>query len=236
MKQTANKVMQGGLMGAVALAGATQAYGAVVNWNPANIVPTSATTSPSKKAFYDIDGNGTNDIEFGYFQSASNPNEFFAGVYLLNGGAAAGYLTPYSTVYTYPLATGSKVGADAGITFNQYAGRFSFMVLAYNGTTYGFTASQPNTVLNLGFQFTENGNLLNGYVSFEADPYVSASQPGGLLFHGGAYESTVGTDITVGAQATNVPEPGTLSALAVGAAGLAGVGFRRRRKAAAAQD
>ncbi len=217
-------------MGAVALAGATQAYGAVVNWNPANIVPTSATTNPSQKAFYDIDGNGTNDIEFGFYQNASNPNEFFAGVYLLNGGAAAGYLTTYSTVYTYPLAKGSKVGTDATV-FNQYAGRFSFLVLTYNGTTYGFNASQPNTLLNLGFQFTENGNLLNGYVSFEADPYVSASNPGGLLFHGGAYESTPGVDITVGA----VPEPNTLSALAIGALGLAGVGLRRRRKAAAAQ-
>ncbi len=217
-------------MGAVALAGATQSYGAVVNFTPANIVPTSGTSNPSIKKFYDIDGNGTNDIEFGYYQSPSAPNEFFVGVYLLNGGAAAGYLTPYNTVYTYPLATGSQVGTGL-VNFNQYAGRFSFMVLTYNGTGYGFNASVPNTQLNLGFQFTRNGALLNGYVTFEADPYVSATNPGGLLFTKGAYESTAGVPITVGA--TAVPEPGTLSALAIGAAGLIGVGLKRRRQAAA---
>ncbi len=231
MKQSANTLKYGGLLGAVALAGASQSYGAVVNFKPANIVPTSGTSSPSIKTFIDIDGNGTNDIEFGYFQSASSPNEFFAGVYLLNGGKAAGYLSPYGTVYTYPLATGSTVGTGS-IGFNQYAGRFSFMVLQYNGATYGFAGSTPNTQLNLGFQFTENGNLLNGYVTFEADPYVSATNPGGLIFTKGAYQSTVGTSITVGATAA-VPEPGTLSALAIGAAGLVGVGLKRRRKAAA---
>lgn len=229
MKQSANTLKYSGLLGAVALAGASQSYGAVVNFKPANIVPTSGTSNPSIKTFADIDGNGTNDIEFGYYQSPDSPNEFFAGVYLLNGGSAAGYLTSYGTVYTYPLANGSTVGTGS-VAFAQAAGSFSFMVLTYNGNGYGFNASTPNTQLNLGFQFTENGNLLNGYLTFEADPYVSAANPGGLLFTKGAYEST-GAPITVGA--TAVPEPGTLSALALGAAGLVGVGLKRRRNKAA---
>ena len=168
---------------------------------------------------------------------SSTYNEFFTGVYGLGGAKAAAY--QYSTAnsaYAYSAAKGSKIGTGGAYKFNQYAGRFTFLTLYANGSSYN--SLQPlNTPTYLGFEFTSTDGLLHdGWLELESETYASASSPGGLIFLGGAYNNvadSAGGTILVG-QTAAVPEPGTLSALALGAAGLVGVGLKRRRKAALA--
>jgi hypothetical protein len=104
--------------------------------------------------------------------------------------------------------------------------------LTYNGTAYAIM--QPNTPYYIGFQFLgADGFQHDGWLEVESDTYASAGSPGGFNFLGGAYNTTPdsqGGTIIVG----QVPEPGTLGALALGAAMLAGVGLKRRRTAAQA--
>ena len=97
-----------------------------------------------------------------------------------------------------------------------------------------------NTAEYLGFQFldTDDGLVHDGWLEIENETYTSATNPGGLIFLGGAYntvaDSAGGTILAGQSAPAAVPEPGTLSALALGAAGLVGVGLKRRRKAALA--
>ena len=104
------------------------------------------------------------------------------------------------------------------------------MAFTYGGTSYGFQTE--NQIMYIGFKFVAaDGFLHDGWLELESDTFQDAGHPGGLHFIAGAYNTTPdseGGTIMVGQ--TGVPEPGTLSMLAVGAAGLVGVGLKRRRK------
>ena len=244
MKQSAKSVTFTGLAGAVAVAGASQAYGTIINVQPPSNITGQASTSASVKEFWNVDTGTTaatnaagSDVEFGYFNSST---EFFTGVYGLNGGKAAAYQygAAYSA-YAYSAAKGQVVGTGGAFKFNQYAGRFTFMTLYANGSSYN-SLQATNTPQYLGFQFTAADGLLHdGWVELESDTY-STTNPGGLKFIAAAYNSvadTAGGTIVIGQVGTNaVPEPGTLSALALGAAGLAGLGLKRRRQVALASQ
>jgi hypothetical protein len=207
-----------GLAGAAALAGATQAYGTPTPFTlPPDFIPSSNTTSPSHKIFVDVDGNGTNDLEFGFFQSPSAPNEFFTGIYVLDGTAVA---YPYAT---YRLSPGDTVGPAS--YFFQNPGFFTFIALRYNGNYY-YQFAPPDQRGFVGFSFLGADSLTHyGYIELQSDPFQSAGSPGGLRFFGGSYETTANTAIVI------VPEPGSLAFLAFGAAALVGFGVARRKKA-----
>ena len=213
-----------GLAGAAALAGATQAYGAPTSFTlPPNFIPGSDTTSPSHKIFVDVDGNGTNDLEFGFFQSPSAPNEFFAGVYVLDGSAVAYYNPSLGSGSANRLGVGDTVGPAS--SFYQKAGYFTFIALQFNGNYYG-PFSPPNDRGFVGFSFLGADSLTHyGYIELQGDPFLSAGSPGGLKFFSGAYETTPNTVITI------VPEPSSLASLDFGAAALIGLGVVRRKKA-----
>ena len=175
------------------------------------------------------------DLEFGYYNNSSN-GEFFTGVYALKGGTTAAYYASNGVVYAYPIAKGGKIGSGGNYNFGQKSGYFTFLSVSVAGTQYGFrTENEPEY---LGFQFLDSndGQLHDGWLELDSETYTSASNPGGLIFLGGAYNTvsdTAGGTIDAG-QTAAVPEPGTLGALAAGAAALVGVGLKRRRQSALA--
>lgn len=231
-----------GLAGAAAMAGATQGYGAVVNVTlPANITgaaPTTAGTQTNRSI--DLNGDGTRDLYIRYVSQAYTGGNLLRSLIYVGTAASAGasvgsYIagSTRNLGYAFSLKAGYVVGAASG--FYQATGYLNSVVTNYKGTNYGFTnyLGQAGVPENLGFRFTTStGQVDYGYIRLETDPYVSAANPGGIKFLGLAYENT-GASITI-PNATNVPEPGSLAALALGAAGCVGIGLKRRRAAAAA--
>ena len=239
-----------GLAGAAAMAGASQAYGAVVNVTlPTNIVgtaPSAAGTAINRSI--DLNGDGQRDVYIRYRDIAEPATANTTGGTLLlsyiymgtstaQGGVYGGQIatggTPAYSTYAFSLAQGTSVGSSG--VFYQTSGYLSHLVTNYKGTNYGFTdyLGKAGVAENVGFKFlTSTGQTDYGYIQLATDPYVSAANPGGIKFLGLAYDNS-GAAITIPAIPAGVPEPGTLAALAVGAAAVAGVGLKRRRAAAA---
>ena len=227
-----------GLAGAAAVAGSSQAYGAVVNVTPpANIVGHApAATDNGTRVNIDLNGDGTRDLSILYRNlSETGGTLLLAYIYVgAPGGAAPGSSVGTSIsgqAYSYNLATGTLVGSTS--SFYQKSGYFGHLVTTYAGTTYGFNST--GTRLNIGFEFRSTVSTTApfdyGYISLEVDPYVSAANPGGIQFFQIAYDNTPGTSIAVGARA--VPEPTSLAALAFGAVAAGGVALKKRRQRAA---
>lgn len=248
MKRPGGRIAFGGLAGAAALAGATQAYGTIINVEPpANLSGNAPTTASSTKVYWDIDTGtssatqtGESDFEFAYrnYQGTGYSQEF-TGAYGFNGAQAAAYYASNGTNYAYGVASGKNIGTGTGsdyATFGQKAGYLTILSLSVNGTPYAI--QQPGTMEYMGFQFLDSadGMLHNGWIELETTGFVSLSNPGGLSFIAAAYNDvpdSAGADglIAAGAMGTNaIPEPGTLAALAAGALALAGVGLKRRLK------
>ena len=124
MKQTADTMTLGGLVGAVALAGASQAYGTIISVTPPTNIPgVTPNTAASTKEFWDVDTGKTSatktaasDIEFGYLNS-STYNESFTGVYVLNGGSTNAYYASNGTHYAYAVPKGATIGTGGTIRF-----------------------------------------------------------------------------------------------------------------------
>jgi hypothetical protein len=240
MNQSTNALTLTGIAGAVALAGASQAYGAIVNLtDPTNITGKAPSTAASSKEYYTILTGKTStksstgaQLEFGYLNS-STYNEFFTGVYGLTAGTqAAGYYSSAGTVYSYPLPKGATIGTGGSYAFNQHTGYFTIMAIDDGGTQYGFMTENEDVYLGFQFLDTADGLIHDGWLELDSETYTSSTSPGGLIFLGGAYNDVAdvnGGTITAG-QTASVPEPGTLSALAAGAVALAGVGLKRRRQ------
>ncbi|MBE7211166.1 MAG: PEP-CTERM sorting domain-containing protein [Gluconacetobacter diazotrophicus] len=250
MKHSAKAITLTGLAGASAFAGATQSYGTVVSVAPpTNITGNAPNTAATSREYYNVDTGatyttsaghtGTDYIQFSYINS-STYNESFTGLYDY-GGKPAAYLTSGGTAYPYPLAQGAKIGTGGMYAFNQVSGRLAILSLSYNGSFYAFNAQ--NTMEYVGFQFTSStdGLIHNGWVELESVSNDGTDLDGGLKFFGVAYNTVPdaqGGYINAGqlSGGNAVPEPGTLAALAVGAAALGGVGLQRRRRQIAAAE
>ena len=252
MKQSANALTITGLAGAVAVAGASQAYGTIINVAP----PTNLTGVPqgtaagTKREYWDVDTGttstasraGISDFNFGLYSGTSAyPGEFFTGIAGSQTGEAAAtyYSSANTTFYALGIPKNASIGTGgAYATFGQSATSYTIMSLVYNGTAYAI--QKPGTTYYVGFQFkaASDGLIHDGWVQLRSDTYTSATSPGGLTFLAAAYNDvpdSAGGTILAGQVGTNaVPEPGTLSALALGAAALTGVGLKRRRAARAA--
>ena len=182
MKQSANALTFTGLVGAVAVAGASQAYGTIINVAP----PTNLT--------------GNNTATFG--------REYW--------------------------------NALTGTTSTARPATFSLQ-FGYENKRTAASYFPVNTIGSLGFQFQgTDGALHDGWIELDNVTYTSAANPGGLIFLAAAYNSVAdnaGGTIAAGLRGTNaVPEPGTLAALAAGAAALTGVGLKLRKAARAAKQ
>jgi hypothetical protein len=242
MKQSTRTMT--GMAGAVALAGASQAYGTIINVAAPTDIPGNApNTAGTTREFWDVDtgqttstrSTGGDSIEFAYLNS-STYTESFTGLYVF-GGKPVAYYASNGVTYPYPLAKGTTIGTGGPYSFYQTSGKLSFLAFSYGGNFYGFNSQ--NSLEYVGFDFTSTDGLVHdGWVELESISNDGTDLDGGLTFVGAAYNSvpdSSGGTITAGQSGTNaVPEPGTLAALAVGAVGLAGAGLRRRRRASLA--
>lgn len=229
MKQSAKAITFTGLVGAAALAGASQSYGAIVTVTPPASIPGSATNSGAR-IYYDVDTGTTSitqtsgsDLEFLYENTvlSGGGSLFETDIKGLNGGSAAAYLFSSANIaYAYNIPFGAKIGTGGNYAFGQSTKYLTFMTLNYHGDTYNSQLPENGNYF-VGFQFKASDGLLHdGWVELDSETYTDAANPGGLLFLGLAYNTTPdsqGGTILAG-QTAAVPEPGTLAALALGAA------------------
>lgn len=235
-----------GLAGAVALAGGSSAYGAIINVNtPADLTNTPGgggaipnfSTFTGTYAFWDVNGDGTNDFEFTnrYPNTAAGS---YGVVWQMGMNAPTTATTSTSGVVGYQGAFvryGSAL--NAGVSIGT-GGAFSTAQQLVLGSQYsygpdgiynygGFANSvAPGTQRYAGFRFNAADGTHYGWIQLSVNAGI-------IDFTNAAYESTPGVAILTGAAAA-VPEPGTMAALAFGAATVAGTVIKRRRKQAAA--
>ena len=227
-KHTASSIAIKGLTGAVALAGATQAYGKVVSATPpANITGTGSTGEAT--VTWDVNGDGTADFVFGAGAANIGGSKYLAytGVNSYTG-AMVGYVLNGAYNYASNLTKGTTIGSASYFVKGTY--------LTTIGVKYGTTVE--GQFLNgkagyLGFEFTAADGTHYGYIALTST-VTSTAKPGtsgGKLAFGTAfYDTTAGEALTIGTSA--VPEPTSLAALAFGAAGAAGAAAYRRKQAA----
>lgn len=217
-QQNLLKKASSGLVGALAIAGGTSAYGAVINSTP----PPDLTNTPGGLdtfADWDVNGDGTLDFTF----QNRYPNSGTQVNWQLNfdpvgaGNGVVGYVGPFVN-YADALSLGTLIGPAS--TFQT-----SYQVVLgsnYGGTLYGGFAVQvpPGTNAYAGFEFNAADGLHYGWLFLNVNAGI-------IDFTGAAYEGLAGVPIAAGA----VPEPGTMAMLALGAVGVLGAVAKRRRSA-----
>jgi hypothetical protein len=187
---------------------------------------------------WDVNGDAVNDFTFQFRnpQTASpNPGVIWQANMnpAVSGGtqAIAGFTGPFIN-YGSRLTAGQVIGPvlPAGSIWENSAQvclgsfyRSGGVTSAYGGFATGATPSASIVRGFVGFRFTIGGNTRYGWLDVEVRGATSAANTGGIFFFGAAYEDS-GQSIAAGA----VPAPGSLAALAVGAAACLG---RKRRSA-----
>ena len=240
-KHKAGSLAVKGWPGAGALAGATQAYGTIVEGvPPPSVVLHSTPIQTLDHERWDIDGNGTPDLLLGANTFPGFPQY---GITTNSFGGFAGYNSTSHTVsqvvgyikyaglfgrvaYATSLSPGTTVGPNSA--FAYVSGNYNFLGAQQNNVAGGQFA---NTTGIAGFKFLEDGQLHYGYAEFSVTVTGSTNTDASctITYLDSYYETAANTPIVVGA----VPEPGSLAALAFGMAGTAGIVALRRRKQAA---
>ncbi len=237
-KHRANSFTITGLTGAVALAGGTQAYGAVVQGiAPPSTVLHSTAIHGLDHERWDIDGNGTPDFLIGantfpaYPQYGLPNADSFGGFAGYNtpttgNGVASTYLRYAGIFGKVAFATDFAPGTSVGPTtqFKYQNGNYTFLEERQDGVNSG----QFSTVGYSGFKFMEADGLHYGFVEFGVvvAGSTNADATCTITYLGSEYETVANTPIVVSA----IPEPGSLAALAFGMAGAAGAAISRRRR------
>lgn len=231
-KSVLNKATTG-LAGAVAIASGSQAYGAIVNVaTPATLTNTAGSTSATSVT-WDVNGDSIADFTFSCRYNNGAGVIWQDNMTGATGNSVLGYgSTANAFRYGSAFSLGTSISATppAGTAFETAVQ--TIMGSVYNGTPYGgFAATSApgtgsvtaGTFSYAGFSFVAGGNTFYGWLRMSVNA-------GSMQFASASYNNTPGTAIAAGAQA--VPEPGTLAGLALGAAALGGVAWKRRRQAA----
>lgn len=233
-----------GLVGALAIAGGTTAYGDIISVaTPANFVVAPGTASTS--ANWDLNGDGIVDFIFNYrytntatgtgviWQANMNPA---TGTQMTNSTVGyAGVFVRYTTALPGGFSIGATLANSAGGGANNFSTTATQATLGsryrsagvpryYSGFASGpggtHNAVAPGTPAFVGFRFNSGGQTFYGWLQLS----VGA---GSINFINAAYQNTAGTAIAAGA----IPEPSSLAMLALGAAGIAGLMVNKRRRA-----
>ena len=233
-QKKALKKMSGGLVGALAIAGGTSAYGV-----PTPVAPPpdlTAVAPATTTVNWDVNSDGIIDF---VFQERFNNTATGTGLiwqanmnpFTLGQSSVISYAGAFVR-YAFALQLGAFIGPGdprlstvAQITLgSRYR---SAGVPSYYG---GFAADgrTPGTIANgavaagtqayAGFSFTAADGVHFGYVRL-------STSTGLIDFTTAVYESAPRVGITI------VPEPGTLAMLAVGGVGALGMAIKRRRRA-----
>jgi hypothetical protein len=217
-----------------ALAIGTTAADATSIFRPFNVTLTGTNAS----TYVDINADSVNDFLFGL--NAGTASSFAIQVVADPLNAVAG------TTLNAPTYAGTQTNVARNLPlsfqfisnnlFNKTATLIGSFYQGYYGTyTYGnFVGAGQRG--HLGVSFDISGNTHFGWIDIEATADLHS-----LTIHGFAFEDDPGVGIGAGhAQisrpAKDVPEPGTLSLLAMGAAGLYAMRRRRRKAKDRAED
>lgn len=218
-----------GLAGAVAIAGGSQAYGAIVAVTPPANLTNTAGSATTTTINWDVNGDGTADFQFSdrYPNIAAgsygvvwqeNMNPATSALATTNGVVGyQGSFVRYASALTAgtSIATASAFSTSAQVVLGS---RYSY---GGNGISNygGFAAAvAPGTFRYAGFRFNATDGTHFGWIQL-------AVNAGTITFVNAAYQSTPATAIIAGA----VPEPGSMAALALGAAAVVGAVSKRRR-------
>lgn len=229
-----------GLAGAIAIAGGTSAYGAIVNVAvPADLTNTAG--SPTNTTVnWDVNSDGLFDFTFqNRYPNTAAGN--YGVVWQLNMNPATTALATTNGVVSYSgtfvryasaLRAGTTIGTGGPFstaTQVTLGSRYSYGPSgAYN---YGGFASGPNAATGAvapgtqafaGFRFNAADGTHFGWIQLSVNAGI-------IDFTNAAYQTTVGASIAAGA--TAVPEPSTMATLAIGAVGVLGTVAKRRRRA-----
>jgi hypothetical protein len=220
-----------GLAGAIAIASGTSAYGTVITVNtPADL--TNVPGGPNTSVNWDVNGDAINDFIFTNRFPNTTPGSYGVIWQLNMNGATAtngtlGYMGPFIR-YAFALQANASIGPAGSFNAGGQAclgSRYSYGAAGvYNYG--GFAANGPNgsvapgTFAFAGFKFNAVDGIHFGWVRLAVNAgIIDFANP-----IAAAYESTPNTAILAG-----VPEPGTISLLALGAAGVLGAVIKRRR-------
>lgn len=217
-----------GLVGALAIAGGSAAYGnVVVVTPPPTLAPPTVplpetTTSQGVSEFWDVNNDGIDDFQFTFRQpQTAGSLDWQANVFAQTGVTFGALGTTF--FYVQRFNAGDTIGPSPNVIPTAQQG---ILASRFATTSYGNFLS-PNSRGFMGFQFTTMAGSFFGYLELKATKAPAGGQPG-IQFFSAAYDNTPLTPIMAGA--TAVPEPGTLAMLAFGAAGVLTVQQRRKRK------
>ncbi len=236
----------GGLLGAMAIAGGTTAYGDVLATRVTNSVTNPRLLSPTPTGVpadltnvpggattmvnWDVNSDGI--IDFTFTNRYPNTATGSGVVWQMNmnpatGTAATngvlGYNGPFVR-YAFALQANAPIGP--GGAFSTVTQVVLGSQYRYNGTPYfygGFAAGGPNgsvppgTNAYAGFRFQAADGTHYGWVRLNVNAGI-------IDFSSAAWETSPNTQILAG-----VPEPGTMAMMAMGAAALVGAAIKRRR-------
>ena len=202
----------GSLAGLALAPGAAEASLITVNGSPVSL---SIGAGAGASATWDVDGTGGTDFRLRNDNTFGPTSMFFASDYQ-NGRGLVGY---GSGDNVQRLAASFNVGPTNYWGPGSY--RYRHAMYPGGGIGYDFAQFSPGDNL-FGFRFLSGGNLLYGFATINFD-----TANGIVSISDWTYETTPDTALHVGTSAA-VPEPSSLSLLAMGAGGLAA--YRRRRK------
>lgn len=207
-------IVSSGLAGAAALAAASGAYAAIV---PAASLPPITLTTPNGfgQTPWDIDGDGFDDmVMLVADNSGPFPGTTWSSQVAMIGNSAVAYIGGFGAPYAYSLPAGVDVGSQ---NFDPGFGSYGQIILGsdYGGSLYGQFVGAGETGY-LGIRFA---NVSGDHFAWA----LVRSTLGNSLEVLAAYYN----DTPLGAIETGqIPAPGTLAALAFGAAAFS----RRSRK------
>lgn len=210
IKVLSDRKLAASVAGAVAVLGASDAQAAPIYSGVQNVSISTDTT-------YDFDLNGDAVIDYA-FQNAFNAGTGFQDLSLVGFGgnqAVTFFGSPVSLSAGTPLPGSQKFTAPTA-------------PMETSDSSFDPWAASPNSYLGLAFDIA--GATHYGWARLTIEGDTTAT------LHDWAYEGTPRAAIATGETGQDVPEPATLTLIALGAAGVGALRNRRKRQDRPAAD